>query len=108
MLVQKVKVTAVGDVVPYPKRENGKIVKDENGNDVIAGYCRQLKFESQDFKKDFIPITLFNDAAQNFNIKKDTEGELQFLCEAHEKQKDGSKRYYPELRMINFIPENKK
>ena len=104
MLKQHVKLNVVGDVLPYPKRENGNIVKDENGNDVIAGYRRQLVFESQDFKKDSIPITLFNDEAQSFNIAEGTEGELHFQCEAREKQNDGSKRYYPELRMINFNP----
>ena len=52
MLKQRVKLNVVGDVLPYPKRENGMIVKDENGNDVIARYRRQLVFESMDYKKD--------------------------------------------------------
>ena len=42
MLKQRVKLNVVGDVLPYPKRENGNIVKDENGNDVIAGYRRKV------------------------------------------------------------------
>ena len=68
MLKQHVKLNVVGDVLPYPKRENGNIVKDENGNDVIAGYRRQLVFESQDYKKDSIPIMLFNDEAKGFEL----------------------------------------
>jgi len=105
MLKQRVKLSVVGDVRPYPKRENGEIVKDENGNDVIAGYRRQLLFESQDYKKDFIPITLFNDEAKGFSFSVGQMGELQFQIEMREsKNQDGETRLYTEFRLINFIP----
>ena len=105
MLKQRVKLNVVGDVLPYPKRENGNIVKDENGNDVIAGYRRQLVFESQDYKKDSIPITLFNDEAKGFSFSVGQMGELQFQIEMREsKNQDGETRLYTEFRLINFIP----
>jgi len=105
MLKQRVKLSVVGDVVPYPKRENGKNAKDENGNDVIAGYRRQLVFESLDYKKDYIPITLFNDEAKGFSFSVGQMGELQFLIEMREsKNQDGETRLYTEFRLINFIP----
>ena len=105
MLKQRVKLSVVGDVVPYPKRENGEKVKDENGNDVIAGYRRQLVFESLDYKKDSIPITLFNDEAKGFSFSVGQMGELQFLIEMREsKNQDGETRIYSEFRLINFIP----
>ncbi len=100
MLVKKVKLVAVGEVVPYYKNEN-----EENGNEKVAGCRRQLIFESMDFKKDVIPITLFNDEARGFCLDCDTVGELQFQCEKHERvTKNGNKRMYPEFRLINFIP----
>ena len=105
MLKQRVKLSVVGDVSPYPKRENGEKVKDENGNDVIAGYRRQLLFESQDYKKDSIPITLFNDEAKGFSFSVGQMGELQFQIEMREsKNQDGETRIYTEFRLINFIP----
>ena len=105
MLKQHVKLTVVGDVLPYPKRENGNIVKDENGNDVTAGYRRQLVFESQDYKKDSIPITLFNDEAKGFGFSVGQAGELQFQVEMREsKNQEGETRLYSEFRLINFIP----
>ena len=105
MLKQQVKLTVVGDVLPYPKRENGNIAKDENGNDVIAGYRRQLVFESMDYKKDSIPITLFNDEAKDFSFSVGQVGDLQFQIEIREsKKEDGESRFYPEFRLINFIP----
>ena len=105
MLKQHVKLNVVGDVLPYPKRENGMIVKDENGNDVTAGYRRQLVFESQDYKKDSIPITLFNDEAKGFSFSVGQMGELQFQIEMREsKNQDGETRIYTEFRLINFIP----
>ena len=108
MLEQKVKLTAVGELVSYPKRENGVIVKDEQGQDVTGGCWRQLTFESLDFKKDIIPITIFNDEAKDFNFKVETVGELQFQCEKREKpQTEGPTRLYPELRMVNFNPEKR-
>ena len=105
MLKQRVKLTVVGDVLPYPKRENGMIVKDEFGNDVTAGYRRQLVFESQDYKKDSIPITLFNDEAKGFGFSVGQAGELQFQIEMREsKNQEGESRLYPEFRLINFTP----
>ena len=107
MLKQRVKLNVVGDVLPYPKRENGMIVKDENGNDVTAGYRRQLVFESQDYKKDSIPITLFNDEAKGFGFSVGQAGELQFQIEMREsKNQEGESRLYPEFRLINFTPTN--
>ena len=105
MLKQQVKLTVVGDVLPYPKRENGNIAKDENGNDIIAGYRRQLVFESMDYKKDSIPITLFNDDAKGFGFSVGQAGELQFQIEMREsKNLEGETRLYSEFRLINFIP----
>ena len=107
MLKQQVKLTVVGDVLPYPKRENGNIAKDENGNDVIAGDRRQLVFESMDYKKDSIPITLFNDDAKGFGFSVGHAGELQFQAEMREaKNQDGESRFYTEFRLINFTPTN--
>ena len=45
MLVQKVKVTAVGDPVAYQKKENNTPLKTPDGQDVV-GYRRQVLFES--------------------------------------------------------------
>ncbi|MBR5068105.1 MAG: hypothetical protein IKX25_01755 [Bacteroidales bacterium] len=107
MLVQKVKLTVVGEPVAYPKRENGMIAKDANGNDVIAGYRRQLVFESQDYRKDSIPITLFNDEAKGFGFSVGNVGELQFQIEMREsKNQEGETRLYTEFRLINFSPTN--
>ena len=107
MLKQHVKLNVVGDVIPYPKRENGNIMKDENGNDVIAGYRRQVVFESQDYKKDSIPIMLFNDEAKGFGFSVGQAGELQFQIEMREsKNQEGESRLYPEFRLINFTPTN--
>ena len=50
MLVQKVKVTAVGDPVAYQKKENNTPLKTPDGQDVV-GYRRQVLFESRDYKK---------------------------------------------------------
>ena len=105
MLVQKVKLTIVGEPVAYPKKENGMIVRDENGNDVTAGYRRKVTFESTDFRKDTIPFTLFNDEAKGFNFPEGTEGDLVFLCELREsKTQEGDSRYHSEFRLINFLP----
>ena len=106
MLVQKVKLTVVGEPVAYPKRENGMIVKDENGNDVTAGYRRKVTFESTDFRKDTIPFTLFNDEAKGFNFPEGTEGDIVFQCEMREtnSNQEGEKRCYAEFRLINFSP----
>ena len=106
MLKQKVKLTVVGDVIPYPTREHGNLVQDENGNDVIAGYRRNLTFESTDFRKDTIPFTLFNDEAKGFNFPEGTDGDLVFLCEIREANgsQEGEKRCYAEFRLINFSP----
>ena len=105
MLKQKVKLTVVGEVLPYPKRENGMIVKDENGNDMTAGYRRQLVFESMDYKKDSIPITLFNDEAKGFGFSVGHVGELQFQIEMREsKNQEGETCLYSEFRLINFTP----
>ena len=41
MLVQKVKVTAVGDPVAYQKKENNTPLKTPDGQDVV-GYRRQV------------------------------------------------------------------
>lgn len=107
MLKQKVKLTVVGEPVAYLKKENGMIVKDENGNDVIAGYRRQLVFESQDYRKDSIPITLFNDEEKCFGFTVGNVGELQFQIEMREsKNQEGETRLYTEFRLINFSPTN--
>lgn len=104
MLVKKVKLVAIGEPVAYPKKENGMIVKDEFGNDVTAGYRRQIMFESKDFKKDVILFTVFNET-QEFPFSVGNEGELQFQCELHEsKNADGETRLYNEFRLINFMP----
>ena len=105
MLVKKVKLVAVGDPVAYPKRENGMIVKDGFGNDITAGYRRQLIFESKDFKKDVILLTVFSEN-QEFPFAAGNEGELQFVCELREsKNADGDTRLYNEFRLINFMPQ---
>ena len=106
MLVQKVKLTIVGEPVAYPKKENGMIVRDENGNDVTAGYRRQVVFESRDFKKDTILFTLFSDGPEAFPFPVGMDGDLQFQCEMREanSNQEGEKRFYTELRLINFSP----
>ena len=105
MLKQRVKLTVVGEPIAYPKKENGMIVKDENGNDVTAGYRRQVIFESRDFKKDTLLFTLFSESPEPFPFSAGTEGELQFQCELREaKTQDGETRIYSEFRLINFIP----
>ena len=104
MLVKKVKFSAIGEPVAYPKKENGMIVKDENGNDITGGYRRQVKFESKDYKKDEIQFTIFTESKE-FPFSKGNEVELQFQCEVREsKNADGEIRFYNELRLINFIP----
>ena len=103
MLVKKVKLVSVGDPVSYQKRENNTPVKTPDGQDVV-GYRRQLVFESKDFKKDVIPIMAFNDS-QDFPFRAGDDGELQFMCELREpKSQEGETRFYPEFRLINFIP----
>ncbi len=104
MLVKKVKLVAIGEPVAYPKKENGMIVKDEFGNDVTAGYRRQVLFESRDYKKDSIPVTVFSDTRESpFSVGM--EGDLQFLCEVREsKKEDGESRLYAEIKLINFTP----
>ena len=52
MLVKKVKLTEIGEIISYPKKENGNIVKTADGKDVL-GYRRQVLFESLDFRKEF-------------------------------------------------------
>jgi hypothetical protein len=104
MLVKKVKLVVIGEPVAYPKRENGMIVKDENGNDVTAGYRRNVMFESRDFKKDAILFTVFSET-QEFPFSVGNEGELQFQCELRESRNaDGETRLYNEFRLINFMP----
>ena len=104
MLVQKVKVTAVGDPVAYQKKENNTPLKTPDGQDVV-GYRRQVLFESRDYKKDSIPVTVFTDN-QEFPFSIGSSGELQFLCEAKEKTnlQEGEFRYYPDFKIINFMP----
>ena len=104
MLVKKVKLVAIGEPVAYPKKENGMIVKDEFGNDVTAGYRRQVLFESKDLKKDVILFTVFSETHE-FPFSAGIEGELQFQCELREsKNADGESRLYNEFKIINFMP----
>ena len=105
MLVQKVKLTVVSDPVAYQKKENNTPMKTPDGQDVI-GYRRQVLFESRDYKKDSIPITVFSDTRE-FPFSVGMEGDLQFLCEVREsKKEDGESRFYPEFRLINVTPTN--
>ena len=105
MLKQKVKLTVVGDPVAYQKKDKDNTpLKTPDGQDVV-GYRRQLVFESMDYKKDSIPIMLFNDEAKDFSFSVGQVGELQFQIEIREsKKEDGESRFYPEFRLINFIP----
>ena len=105
MLVQKVKVTAVGDPVAYQKKENNTPLKTPDGQDVV-GYRRQVLFESRDYKKDSIPVTVFSDTRESpFSVGM--EGDLQFLCEVREsKKEEGESRLYAEIKLINFTPTN--
>ena len=104
MLVKKVKLTEIGEIISYPKKENGNIVKTADGKDVL-GYRRQVVFESLDFRKDSFPFMLFNEEVDNFDFEKDKEGELHFQCDSREtKSQEGEKRYNAELRLIDFIP----
>ena len=105
MLKQKVKLTVVGDPVAYQKKDKDNTpLKTPDGQDVV-GYRRQLVFESMDYKKDSIPIMLFNDEAKDFSFSVGQAGELQFQIEIREsKKEDGESRFYPEFRLINFIP----
>ena len=105
MLKQKVKLTVVGDPVAYQKKDKDNTpLKTPDGQDVV-GYRRQLVFESMDYKKDSIPIMLFNDEAKDFSFSVGQAGELQFQIEMREsKKEDGESRFYPEFRLINFIP----
>ena len=105
MLKQKVKLTVVGDPVAYQKKDKDNTpLKNPDGQDVV-GYRRQLVFESMDYKKDSIPIMLFNDEAKDFSFSVVQAGELQFQIEMREsKKEDGESRFYPEFRLINFIP----
>ena len=68
MLVQKVKVTAVGDPVAYQKKENNTPLKTPDGQDVV-GYRRQVLFESRDYKKDSIPVTVFSDTRPSVPLR---------------------------------------
>ena len=105
MLVQKVKLTVVSDPVAYQKKENNTPMKTPDGQDVI-GYRRQVLFESRDYKKDSIPITVFSDTRE-FPFSVGMEGDLQFLCEVREsKNQEGESRFYPEFRLINVTPTN--
>ena len=105
MLKQKVKLTVVGDPVAYQKKDKDNTpLKTPDGQDVV-GYRRQLVFESMDYKKDSIPIMLFNDEAKDFSFSVGQAGELQFQIEIREsKKEDGESRFYPEFRLINFTP----
>lgn len=108
MLEKKVKLTRIGDIGAYPKKENGSVVIDPTtGLQVEGGKRRQVVFESQDYRKDVIPITLFNDEALDFNIPTSTTGLLQFSCDMHEvsNPQDGGVRYYADIKMINFVPD---
>lgn len=107
MLEKKVKLVRVGEMKVYPKRENGNIVKDADGNDVVF-HLRQVVFESTDYRKDTIPITLLHDEARSFSIAVGTEGILHFVCETYEKKIENDKetRIYADLKMMNFIPVN--
>ena len=105
MLKQQVKLTVVGDPVAYQKIDKDNTpLKTPDGQDVV-GYRRQLVFESMDYKKDSIPIMLFNDEAKDFSFSVGQAGELQFQIEIREsKKEDGESRFYPEFRLINFTP----
>jgi len=107
MLEKKVKLTKVGVVSVYAKRENGSIVIDTTtGLPVEGGKRRQVVFESLDYRKDVIPITLFNDDAIDFNILGGATGLLQFSCEMRElNTQDNGVRYFADIKMINFIPD---
>ena len=106
MLVQKVKLTVVGEPVAYLKKENGAPLKTPDGQDVV-GYRRQVVFESRDYKKDTILFTLFSDVPEPFPFTAGMDGDLVFLCELREsKTQEGDSRYYSELRLINFNPTN--
>ncbi len=108
MLEKKVKLIRIGELRIFPKKENGNFVKDADGNDVVS-HLRQIVFESTDYKKDVIPVTLFHDEATNFSIPVGTEGTLHFVCEAHERKADQDKesRVYAEIKIINFDAANK-
>ena len=104
MLVKKVKLTEISEIVSYPKKENGNIVKTADGKDVL-GYRRQVVFESLDFRKDSFPFMLFNEEVDNFNFEKNKVGELHFQCDLRDtKTQESGKRYYAEFRLIDFIP----
>ena len=107
MLKQKVKLTVVGDPVAYQKKDKDNTpLKTPDGQDVV-GYRRQLVFESMDYKKDSIPIMLFNDEAKGFGFSVGHAGELQFQIEMREsKNQEGETRLYSEFRLINFTPTN--
>ena len=107
MLKQRVKLIEVGNSVAYQKRDKDNTpMKTPDGQDVV-GHLRQLVFESQDFKKDSIPIMLFNDEAKGFGFSVGQAGELQFQIEMREsKNQDGETRLYSEFRLINFTPTN--
>ena len=78
MLKQRVKLIEVGNSVAYQKRDKDNTpMKTPDGQDVV-GHLRQLVFESMDYKKDSIPITLFNDDAKGFGFSVGHAGELQF------------------------------
>ena len=105
MLVQKVKLDMVFGPVAFQKKDKYSThLKTPDGQDEI-GYRWQVIFLSLDYKKDSIPITMFSDSKE-FPFKVGSCGELQFLCEANEKTnlQEGEFSYYPELRLINFMP----
>ena len=107
MLKQQVKLDKVYGPVAYQKKDKNNIpLKTPDGQDVI-GYRWQVVFQSLDYKKDSIPITMFTDN-QEFPFSFGSSGELQFLCEAKEKTnlQEGEFRYYPDFRLINFSPVN--
>ena len=106
MLLQKVRLTVVGEPVAYQKKDKDNTpLKTPDGQDVV-GYRRQLLFESRDYKKDAIPITVFGDSRE-FPFSVGMEGDLQFLCEVREsKKEDGESRLFAEFRLINFTPTN--
>ncbi len=107
MLEKKEKLIKVGELIPYPKRENGVIVKDPvTGEDMVGGVRRQVIFESLDFRKDTILITLFNDEATGFSCAIGSEGKLQIVIETHEISgvQDTEQRYFSDIRLINFNP----
>ena len=105
MLTQKVKLIKVGEIMPYPKRENGEIVYDpQTGQAVIGGYRRQIVFESLDLRKDSIPFTLFNDEANAFSLATGTEGDLFFSCDGREVGSGNDTYCFAELHIVNFVP----